>query len=354
MQSPTIAAITRHPTGGGIAVVADLLWKTVECHWGSRAHMLTMYEHEARPATMAEKARFAVSLASLEMTGSTDWVLFSHLALAHAHSMVPSVRRPGYGVFLHGIEVWRPLPEKTIRMLAGADLRIANSRYTADRASALHPAIGPIEVCPLALLHRPPVGAAAPDGLRGHAVLVVGRMAESERYKGHDQLIDAWDRVTANVPDAQLVIVGDGNDRARLEARARASRSSTSILFTGFVSDATLQQLYRSAALFALPSRGEGFGLVYLEAMRAGLACVGSRHDAASEVIVDGQTGCLVDQGDTTEIADTISRLLTNDDERRALGEAGRRRFEQEFTFERFSHRLIAILGGVGQERAAS
>jgi phosphatidylinositol alpha-1,6-mannosyltransferase len=267
--------------------------------------------------------------------------------------MVPSARRPGYGVFLHGIEVWRPLPKKTIRMLADADLRIANSRYTADRASELHPGIGPIEVCPLALLDRPPV-APAPDGPHTHAVLVVGRMAEGERYKGHDQLIEAWDRVTANVPGAQLVIVGDGNDRPRLEAKARASRSSASIVFTGFVTDAALQQLYRSAALFALPSRGEGFGLVYLEAMRAGLACVGSRHDAASEVIVDGQTGCLVDQADTTEIADTIVRLLSNDEERRRLGEAGRCRFDREFTFERFSDRLSAILGGVSQERAAS
>lgn len=354
MQSPTIAAITRNATGGGIAVVADLLWKTVERHWGQRAHLLTMFEHEARPATMAEKARFAVSLASLEMTGSTDWVLFSHLALAQAHSMVPSTRRPGYGVFLHGIEVWRPLPQKTVRMLAAADLRIANSRYTADRASELHPEIGPIEVCPLALPDRPQVDAAAADVRRAPAVLVVGRMAESERYKGHDQLIDAWDRVTANVPAAQLVIVGDGNDRSRLEAKARASRAAKSIAFTGFVSEAALQQLYRSAALFTLPSRGEGFGLVYLEAMRAGLACIGSRHDAASEVIVDGQTGCLVDQADTTEIADTIARLLLNDDERRALGDAGRRRFEREFTFERFSDRLSAILGGVSQERAAS
>lgn len=354
MQSPTVAAITRDPTGGGIAVVADLLWRTVQRQWGERARLLTMFEHESRPATMSEKAKFAVALASLEMTGATDWVLFSHFALAQAHSMVPASGRTGYGVFLHGIEVWQPLPPKTLRLIADADLRIANSHYTATRARSANPGIGAIEVCPLALLDRALPAAARSMPLGPHAVLVVGRMAEAERYKGHDQLIDAWDQIVARVSDAQLVIVGDGDDRARLEARARATRSGASIVFTGFVDDVTLQQLYRDAAVFALPSRGEGFGLVYLEAMRAGLPCIASQHDAAAEVVVNGQTGYLIDQADRDGAADTVARLLINEDERRRLGNAGRSRFEREFTFDRFSARLATILDGVRRERAAS
>ena len=148
-------------------------------------------------------------------------------------------------------------------------------------------------------------------------------MMGSERYKGHDQLIEAWPRVVALVPDAQLVFVGDGDDAPRLRRKAAESRAGTHILFTGFVPKATLDELYRRAALFALPSRGEGFGLVYLEAMTHRLACIGSVHDAAREVIVDGQTGRLVQQDDIDGLADTLTTLLIDEAQRRRMGDAG-------------------------------
>jgi len=161
-------------------------------------------------------------------------------------------------------------------------------------------------------------------------------MIAAERYKGHDQVIDAWPAVVARVPDAQLVIVGTGDDRPRLMNKAEQSSAAASILFTGFVPDATLDTLYRRAALFALPSRGEGFGLVYLEAMARGVPCVGSIHDAAREVIADGETGRLVDQGDVGALAEAIAALLIDETQRLAMGEAGRLRVRDCFTFEHF------------------
>ena len=86
-------------------------------------------------------------------------------------------------------------------------------------------------------------------------------------------------------PGARLVVAGDGDDRPRLEARAAALGLGGAVLFTGFVSEATLAELYRRAAVFVMPSLGEGFGLVYLEAMRAGKPCVAARGSAAEEVV---------------------------------------------------------------------
>jgi phosphatidylinositol alpha-1,6-mannosyltransferase len=175
-------------------------------------------------------------------------------------------------------------------------------------------------------------------------VLMVGRLNAAEAYKGHAEVIEAWPAVVARCPAARLTIAGEGDDRARLETLARSTGVAGSIEFTGFVSNAALERLYERAAIFALPSRGEGFGIVYLEAMAHALPCLASRHDAAGDVVADGATGFLVDQHDREEIAMRIVTLLTQPDLRGRMGRAGVVRVQQEFSFARFSSGLIDLL----------
>ncbi len=262
--------------------------------------------------------------------------------------MVPRGARRRYGVFLNGIEVWKPLTAGEEDALGRADLRIAISHHTASRVMQSYPGIGPIAVCQLALpiASEPERDVPPPQPLGPHVVLAVGRMSRTERYKGHDQLIEAWPAVVDAVADAQLVFVGDGDDAPRLKEKAAATGTRGCILFTGFVSKPTLDALYRSAALFALPSRAEGFGLVYLEAMSHRLACIGSIHDAAVEVIADGETGCLVDQDDPACLASTVASLLLDEPGRRRMGEAGYRRLVSEFSFDCFRNRVCTLLQG--------
>jgi phosphatidylinositol alpha-1,6-mannosyltransferase len=280
------------------------------------------------------------------MFGQCPWVFYTHLAVARVQQFVPPpVRRP-YAIFLHGIEAWRNLPAGMRRVLDGAALRVANSQFTARRVAEAHPGVGPIVVCPLALppeSHR--VTEATSIDLAGigqHAVILVARMLTAEHYKGHDEVLESWPAVVARVPDAQLVFVGTGDDSDRLRAKAASLGIAGSVVLTGFVSTERLRALYQHAAMCAMPSRGEGFGLVYLEAMSYGLPCIGSMHDAAGEIIDDGVSGLLVDQTDTSSLADAIVHLLQDDGLRRAMGEAGRRRLEREFSYEQFSRRLLS------------
>src|SRR4029079_11948274 len=143
-------AITLHSTGGGIAVVSNLLWEVLSTRWKD-ATLATAFDHESRPATLQQKARLAVTVGSAQVLQRTDWILFSHLALAKSQQVVPKPLRKPYGVFLHGIEAWTDLSAGEKRAVAAADLRIANSRYTAERVMAKHPYIGRVEACPLAL-----------------------------------------------------------------------------------------------------------------------------------------------------------------------------------------------------------
>jgi phosphatidyl-myo-inositol dimannoside synthase len=274
-------------------------------------------------------------------------LVFDLLGPARVQAWLPAPLRAPYLVPLYGIEVWRPLGWDRRRALALAAVRLAISRYTVERARPFIPDPDGVRILPLALEERDPEGAVDLE-LVSHLgtgfLLTVGRMASGERYKGHDQVLEALPRL----PGARLVVAGDGDDRPRLAARALEiglmSPKGGRVTFTGFVSEATLTELYRRAAVFVMPSLGEGFGLVYLEAMRAGKPCVAARGSAADEVVAHGETGFLVDREDPKELESVLSRLLASPDLARRLGEAGRRRWREQFSLERFQAGLRPLL----------
>jgi phosphatidylinositol alpha-1,6-mannosyltransferase len=180
---------------------------------------------------------------------------------------------------------------------------------------------------------------------REPAVLIVGRMWSSERGKGHDALLAALPRVRERVPHAELWIVGSGDDAPRLESTARESGLTGAVRFFGGVSDRELGRLYRSAAVFAMPSRQEGFGLVYAEAMWHGLPCIGSTLDAAGEVISDGRTGLLVPYDAIEPLANAIVGLLSDRELAARMGSAAAAEARRRFTYPRFRIDLLRALG---------
>jgi phosphatidylinositol alpha-1,6-mannosyltransferase len=281
-------------------------------------------------------------------------LIFDLLGPARLQAWLPARLRAPYLVPLYGIEVWQPLSWQRRRALARAAVRFAISRHTVERALPFSPFLEGTPVVPLALEERHAEGAVDAGLLRrlGHGfLLIVGRMAASERYKGHDQILDAL----RFLPDVQLVVAGDGDDRPRLAARAADLGLASRVLFTGFVSEATLVELYRRAAVFVMPSLGEGFGLVYLEAMRAGKPCVAARGSAAEEVVVHGETGLLVQPdppGDLpNDLITALRTLLASPETARRMGEAGRRRWRSEFGAERFRERIHPLLDRLLAER---
>jgi phosphatidylinositol alpha-1,6-mannosyltransferase len=173
-------------------------------------------------------------------------------------------------------------------------------------------------------------------------VLIVSRLGE--RYKGHRELISCWPQVAAAVPGAVLRIVGTGPHGDDLRRLAAQSPVADHIVFEGFVPDADLDRLYGAATVFAMPSRGEGFGLVYIEAMRHGLPVIASDEDASPEIVSHGQTGYTVHRGRPNELPDALIHLLRDPAEAARLGEAGRRRWEEHFRYSAFRNRFVPLL----------
>ena len=352
MIRPCLAAITLDPKGGGVAVVSRLLWRVFADRWRDETRLFTLLDDSGRleslDSSTATRVRFGTALAGGQALGQCRWLFYSHLSVARVQSFVPAPFRRPYGVFLHGIEAWQPLGAVQRKVLQGAALRVSNSRFTADRVAEANPDIGPIAVCPLTVepdvLSREVSDHGIAPLVDGKTVLIVARMLSAERYKGHDALLEAWPIVKAHVPDARLVCVGDGDDAPRLRQKAHELGLGGDVIFTGFVSGEELHAWYERAAVFAMPSRGEGFGLVYLEAMAHGLPCIGSVHDAAGEIIDDGVTGHLVNQSDPRELGATLLGLLGNHDRRQQMGANGRRRYEQDFSYDAFSRRIVGLL----------
>jgi len=271
-------------------------------------------------------------------------VVAVHLHLAPA-ALPFTARGASLTAMLCGVEAWKPLTWIQRAALDRADRLVAISAHTRDLFVDANPqfAARAIDVChpgiPRRERARPPI-----DGERPPAALIVGRMAKDERYKGHDALLDVWRDVAGAVPGAALRIVGDGDDRRRLEAKAASLGLAGAVSFLGRIDEDDLEREYERATAFVMPSRDEGFGFVFVEAMRAGRACVGAR-GAASEIIDDGVSGLLVDPDDRAGLASAVVRLLGDPAEAERMGACGRARYLQRFTADRFRDRFLALAG---------
>jgi phosphatidylinositol alpha-1,6-mannosyltransferase len=255
-------------------------------------------------------------------------------------------------VCTHGVEVWEPLARMRRMALRRANVVLAPSKYTAEHVAAVQGvATEKIRVLPWALdpqfemLAPHAAQAVAPANFpEGRVVLTVGRWRTEERYKGMDTLITALPRLLPRWPELQLAAIGEGDDRAWLEDLAEENGVRRHVHFLSGLSYEELAACYAHCEIFALPSKGEGFGLVYLEAMACGKPVIGGAHGGAPEVIDDGRTGYLVPHGDAAQLATAVDTLLADPALGQEMGRRGKQRVEHEFRFSVFAKSFRKIL----------
>ena len=266
-------------------------------------------------------------------------------------------------VWCHGREAWGSLRMSVRLALRHADVVFAGSHFTAraveEGASLEHESVRVIPYCVGLELddEEREIPTSAPSG---PTALSVARLEKNEQYKGVDTLIHAWPKVTRRLPEAELVVVGDGPDKPRLERIASALGVADRVSFLGRVSDEALRRAYATAGVFVLPGRcrlrpdpeGEGFGLVFAEAGLQNLAAIAGDAGGATEVVADGETGLLVDPDDPEQVADATVRVLNDKSLARRLGRAGRARVLDEFSYERFRDAIANMIDSVFEGRA--
>lgn len=249
-----------------------------------------------------------------------------------------------YYLVAHGIEVWRPYSLVERRALLGAYRILCISEYTRRQMLRFFPEL-PAERLVVVPNTLDPYFAPALNDQVSVApfatprILTVARLASTDTYKGIDTLIEAMPALRREFPLARLRIVGQGDDMPRLQALVQRLGVGFAVDFTGPLSDEALRAEYAACDFFALPSRKEGFGLVYLEAMTYGKPCLGARAGGTPEVITD-ETGQLVEYGNIPDLAAAMSDLVRYPRDSEIV-----RRHADSFAFPAFTRRLGAALG---------
>jgi glycosyltransferase involved in cell wall biosynthesis len=205
----------------------------------------------------------------------------------------------------------------------------------ADRIVTVHDGVN------LGWVDKQPVVDARATFWLPHGAPIVGNVAALVPHKGQRHLVGAAARVHREIPDARILIVGEGELRETLERQIKDLGLERHVLLTGFRSDAL--GLMKSFDLFVMSSVTEGLGSAVLEAMACGRAVAGTRAGGIPEVVVDGETGLLAPVHDEAALAEAIVRLLRDEPRRRAFGAAGRARVEREFSAERMVAKIVAV-----------
>lgn len=295
-----------------------------------------------------EGNRSNFAIAALRASRNADKVILGHVNVA---SLALGMRANTISVIVHGIEVWRKL--SFLQRLGVSRVRniLSVSQYTANALvhfNGMPPArfrILPDTLDPfyseLATTCRSREQLGLPPG---RMLLTVARLSLADKYKKIDLAIQAMPEILKRAPDAFYVIVGEGDDRARLQNLVKSAGLDEKVKLTGAVSSESLPSYYQACDVFVLPSLKEGFGIVFLEAMYHSKTCVGARAGGSPEVIEEGETGLLAEPDDVTSLASCLSRILQGDSLRLAMGRRGRERLEQKFSFAIFRQNLAQIL----------
>jgi phosphatidylinositol alpha-1,6-mannosyltransferase len=285
----------------------------------------------------------------LALRQEIDLILVGHVNYSPLALLLKSFKpQLKYGVILYGIEAWRPLSSVRRRAVEKADFLISISEYTKEKAVESNRLdFDRFHVLPNALQNTncspKNIGFLSSTGV-GRRLLSVCRLDQSERYKGVDTVIECLPELVKRVSDVQYTVVGGGNDLERHRKLAEGLGVAGHVQFLGFVSDEVLEECYRECDLFVLPSAGEGFGFVFLEAMKHGKPIVAARSGGAPEVVRDELNGKLVEYGNRHELLKALTDLCLDEDKRERLGSSGYHRLQENYTFELFKRRFAEII----------
>lgn len=279
---------------------------------------------ESRFFKACNNNKILFALKSIWSSFNSDVMVLSHLNLS-VFALIAKLINPRLKIFiqLHGIESWRELSALQELLLEKSDAILAVSKYTASVIQERYPKHQhKIKVFNNSLDNFIEADINTSENARTIArkqlkisenefvLLTIGRLNSSESYKGHDKTIEAL----ALMKDKNIVfyIVGkyDEFEKQRITKLIEQYQLSENVILKGFVSDDELVNYYRSADLFIMPSKGEGFGLVFIDAMAHGLRVVGGNTDGSVDAISPFKYSMLVNPDDTNELKNAIQQTM--------------------------------------------
>ncbi|MDZ8183632.1 MAG: glycosyltransferase [Nostoc sp. ChiSLP02] len=302
---------------------------------------------------------FAIKIIIVAIFQRPTIVISTHVNYATACYILKLITGVPYWVVAHGLEVW-DIESKIVKLaLEKADRVISVSNYTrqrllqetnidADKIVVLPNTFDAeqfqIKPKPSYLLKRYNLTDEQP------VILTVTRLGRMAKYKGYDKIIHALVKVRSHIPNVRFILVGKGDDLPRIKDLIHSLNLEDCITIAGFVPDNELSDHYNLCDVFAMPSKGEGFGIVYLEALACGKPVLAGDRDGSIDPLANGKLGCLVDPDNVEEIADSLIQILQGNCSNPAVyqPEYLQRKTIEAYEFRQFRTRLGKLFSIVG------
>jgi glycosyltransferase involved in cell wall biosynthesis len=262
---------------------------------------------------------FALKILCYGLWQQPDLIITTHLNFTPAAYWLKRLTGTPYWTIAHGVEAWNIQRPGLKRALRHADRILAVSHYTRDRLLK-EQNLDPQKISLLPNTFDPTrfkIAPKSPELLERYRlradrkiILTVARLDSSERYKGYDKILAALPLIRQSIPNVHYILVGQGSDRSRVERAIERLNLQDCVTLTGFIPDEELAAHYNLCDVFAMPSKGEGFGIVYLEALACGKPVLGGDRDGAIDALCQGKLGALVDPDRIEEIAGALIQIL--------------------------------------------
>jgi phosphatidylinositol alpha-1,6-mannosyltransferase len=269
-------------------------------------------------------SRLKFILKTVALAKKPDVIILSHINLAIVGLLIKALN-PKCKVWLvaHGIEVWRPLSPLKNKLLERCDKVICVSNFTKQqminrhrtepaKCVVLNNAVDPFMKLPTKfikpdhLLRRYGIADGTP------VIFTLTRLASTEQYKGHDQVIKAISHLKLKFPDIKYILSGqyDPAEKIRIQNLIAEHKVEQQVILTGFIDESELTAHFLLADLFVLPSKKEGFGIVFIEALACGLPVICGNVDGSVDAISNGELGTAINPDNLAELESAITHYL--------------------------------------------
>ncbi|AAZ21380.1 glycosyltransferase [Candidatus Pelagibacter communis] len=283
------------------------------------------------------KSKLSFTINDFINSKKSDYILYDHLGLARSNLL--HIKKKPYIVFLYGIDIWDKSNKKRLKAQKNSALSIAISNFTKHKALTTHGTLKNVKVCWLSTIY---------DEIKfvkkkkkNFNFLFLSRL---EKNKGHQITIDAFNKIKKK--NIKLIIVGKGPEYKNIKKKIASLNLQKKVKMYGFLEEKKLNNLWSKTDVLIMPSKVEGFGLVYIEAMSRGIPIITSKQDAGHEINVHGKTGYSADLNNKKkdELLIYMDKISNNNLKLKKMGKNAKNRWKNNFSYKEFKKRFEKII----------
>lgn len=311
-------------------------WRNIEFHFCGKGRSKAM-----------KKIKYIFKSVSTVFFEKPSFLICGHVDLSPLAAFLKRIFAIKYIVLTQGIDVWNLTRGVKYCGLKGARAILAVSKYTRNRMVENGIYEGKIKflrhTVDISMFYRKPASHALLRKFKlenRKILLTIGRINSGESYKGHDIMLEVLRRLGG---EYAWLVVGEGDDLPRIRKKTEELSLNGKVRFPGKIPNEKLVDYYNLSDIFIMPSKGEGFGIVFLEAMACGKPVIGGNKDGSAEPLMDGKLGLLVDPDNAEEIKEAIETVAYSGAEERTDPDYLRKKVEANFSIEVFNRRVKEI-----------